>query len=108
MEIHNASDMDVTWWCYTHNTTTEFGTLPGGKGDLPSGGRASYTPPPGIVWVDVLFTRTGGESTWAFWTPSMSGTLAHFSKANWGDTVTFRRGAGKWEAINAAISPQVG
>jgi hypothetical protein len=108
MEIVNASDMDVTWWCYTHVETVlsglaqEGGTLPGGKGDIPPGGRVSYTPPPGIVWVDVIFTKTDGERTYAWWTPSNASTLASIRRANWGDTVTFRRGSGHWEAVKVS------
>jgi hypothetical protein len=110
MEIVNASDMDVTWWCYTHVETPlagvaqEGGTLPGGKGDLPPGGRASFTPPGGIVWVDVIFTKTDGERTYAPWTPSNASTLASLYRVNWGAKVTFRRGSGKWEAVYAAGS----
>jgi hypothetical protein len=108
MEIVNGSDMAVTWWCFTHGTTDFFGTLPGGKGDLPPGGRASYTTPSGIVWVDVQFTKTDGERTYAWWTPSNAATLARIRRAHCNDTVTFRRGSGQWEAINAVIGPQVG
>jgi hypothetical protein len=108
MQIVNESDMDVTWWCYTAGTPETFGTLPGGKGDLAPGARASYTPPPNIVWVEVRFTSIDGSRTWAPWEPSNAATFARISRANWNDTVTFRRGSGKWEAVNAAGSgPQV-
>jgi hypothetical protein len=103
MEIVNGSDMDVTWWCYTAGTTDLFGTLKDGKGDLPPGGRASYTTPSGIVWVDVVFTKTNGERTYVFWTPSNASTLARISRVHCSYTVTFRRGSGKWEATAAGI-----
>jgi hypothetical protein len=107
--------MDVTWWCYNSvgvltGIGKEFGTLPGGKGDLASGGRASYTPPKGPTSnYYVQFTNIDGERTYSPWTPSNAATLARIDGVGPLDTITFRRGSGKWEAVRAPfLSPQVG
>jgi hypothetical protein len=113
MEIVNESDMDVTWWCYRATGALEAAVrdvlnLPGGKGDLTPGGRASYNPGPGIVWVDVTFTKTDGGRTYAYNLPSNASTLAHRNRVNWNDTIIFRRGSGKWEAVRKGEGVQVG
>ena len=101
MQIIKELDMAVTWWCYDSNDTLREATVDWGrgKGDLASGGRASYNPPNNDTGLSyVQFTRKDGHLPSFWWKAANQYTYARCPSVGRDATLIYR-GSTSFEAI---------